>query len=54
MAGKKSPQLNLLFGTIDSRYQGMGVNVLMAIKMIESARKAGKKLQIPTLSLKQP
>jgi hypothetical protein len=51
LAGKKSPQLNLLFGTIDSRYQGMGVNVLMAIKMIESARKAGKKFADSHLEL---
>ena len=43
-AGKKSKQLNLLLGAIDPRYQGKGINVLMGIKMIESAKKAGKKV----------
>ncbi|HPR32281.1 MAG TPA: hypothetical protein PLK12_09305 [Prolixibacteraceae bacterium] len=50
-AGKKSKQLNLLLGTIDPRYQGRGVDVLMAIKMIESARKAGKKVADSHLEL---
>jgi hypothetical protein len=50
-AGKKSQQLNLLLGTIDSRYQGRGVTVLMVIKMIESAKKAGKKVADSHLEL---
>lgn len=41
-AGKKSNQLNLLLGAVDPRYQGRGIDVLMGIKMIESARVEGK------------
>jgi hypothetical protein len=41
-AGKKSKQLNLLLGAIDPRYQGRGLDVMMGIKMIESAKKEGK------------
>jgi len=31
-----------LLGAVDPRYQGRGIDVLMGIKMIESARKEGK------------
>jgi hypothetical protein len=41
-SGKKSNQLNLLLGGIDPRYQGRGLDVMMGIKMLESARAAGK------------
>ena len=41
-AGKKSQQLNLMLGAIDPRYQGRGLDVMMGIKLIESAKKAGK------------
>ncbi len=41
-AGKKSKQLNLMLGAIDPRYQGRGLDVMMGIKLIESAKKAGK------------
>ena len=41
-AGKKSKQLNLLLGAVDPRYQGRGMDVLMGIKMIESAKAQGK------------
>ncbi len=41
-AGKKSKQLNLLLGGIDPDYQGRGLDVMMGIKLIESAKKAGK------------
>lgn len=41
-AGKKSSQLNLMLGAIDPRYQGRGLDVMMGIKLIESAKKAGK------------
>ncbi|MCF8358747.1 MAG: hypothetical protein K9H26_08325 [Prolixibacteraceae bacterium] len=51
MAGKKSPQLNLLLGAVDPRYQGRGVTVLMGIKLIESAKKAGKKVADSHLEL---
>lgn len=41
-AGKKSKQLNLLLGAIDPSYQGRGLDVIMGIKLLESARAAGK------------
>jgi len=41
-AGKKSKQLNLLLGAIHPDYQGKGLDVIMGMKMLESARKAGK------------
>jgi ribosomal protein S18 acetylase RimI-like enzyme len=41
-AGRKSKQLNLLLGGIDPEYQGRGLDVMMGIKLIESAKKAGK------------
>jgi hypothetical protein len=41
-AGKRSPQLNLLLGAIHPDYQGRGLDVIMGIKMLESARQAGK------------
>lgn len=41
-AGKKSNQLNLLLGAIDPCYQGRGLDVMMGIKLMESAKKEGK------------
>lgn len=41
-AGRKSKQLNLLLGAVDPCYQGRGLEVLMGIKMIESAKAKGK------------
>lgn len=41
-AGKKSKQLNLLLGAVDSKYQSRGLDVMMGIKLIESAKKEGK------------
>ncbi|HSO85367.1 MAG TPA: hypothetical protein VLQ91_02360 [Draconibacterium sp.] len=41
-AGRKSKQLNLLLGGIAPEYQGKGLDVMMGIKLIESAKKAGK------------
>lgn len=41
-SAKKSNQLNLMLGGIDPAYQGRGLDVMMGIKMIESAKKAGK------------
>ncbi|MFW5755624.1 MAG: hypothetical protein ACOCWK_03415 [Tangfeifania sp.] len=37
-AYKKSRQLNLLLGAVDPKYQGKGLDAIMAIKMIESAK----------------
>ena len=41
-SGRKSKQLNLLLGGIAPEYQGRGLDVMMGIKLIESAKKAGK------------
>ncbi len=42
LSARKSKQLNLLLGGIDPRYQGRGLDVMMGIKMLESAKAAGK------------
>jgi len=41
-AGKKSNQLNLLLGAVDPDHRGRGLDVMMGIKMLESAKQAGK------------
>ena len=41
-AGKKSNQLNLLLGAVDPAYQGRGLDVMMGIKLLESAKAEGK------------
>lgn len=41
-AGRKSKQLNLLLGAIDPAYRGKGLDVLMGVKMLESAKALGK------------
>ncbi len=41
-SGKKSKQLNLMLGAVDPRYQGRGLEIIMGIKMLESAKKEGK------------
>jgi hypothetical protein len=41
-AGRKSKQLNLLLGAIDPDFRGRGLDVVMGIKMLESARTFGK------------
>lgn len=50
-AGRKSSQLNLLLGGIDPRYQGRGIDVMMGMKLLESAKKAGKKVMDSHLEL---
>jgi GNAT superfamily N-acetyltransferase len=42
LAARKSKQLNLLLGAIAPDYRGRGLDVMMGIKMLESARKKGK------------
>ena len=51
MAGKKSTQLNLLLGAIHPDYQGRGLDMLMGARLIESARKNGKKVMDSHLEL---
>ena len=41
-AGKRSDQLNLLLGAIHPDYQGKGLDVIMGIRLLASARKLGK------------
>lgn len=41
-AGKKSKQLNLLLGAVEPKFQGRGLDVMMGIKLLESAKQAGK------------
>jgi len=41
-SSRKTNRLVLLLGSIDPRYQGRGIDVVMGIKMLESAKKYGK------------
>ncbi len=41
-AAKKTKQLNLLLGAIRPDYQGRGLDILMGVKLLESARETGK------------
>jgi len=41
-SARKSKQLNLLLGGVDPAYRGKGLDVLMGVKMIESATAQGK------------
>ncbi len=50
-AGKKSKQLNLLLGGIAPEHQGRGLDVMMGIKLLESARNAGKVIMDSHLEL---
>ena len=40
-AGKKTKQLDLLLGAVKEKYRGQGLDVLMGVKMLTSAREAG-------------
>ncbi len=40
-AAKKTKQLDLMLGAVKDKYRGMGLDVMMGVKMIESALKAG-------------
>ncbi|HEX7410919.1 MAG TPA: hypothetical protein VF298_02140 [Bacteroidales bacterium] len=41
-AAKKSHQLNLLLGAIDPHFQGQGLDVLLGMSLIKSAKESGK------------
>jgi len=43
-SAKKTKQLDLLLGAIKPKYRGHGLDVLMGVKMIESARQAGMEM----------
>jgi hypothetical protein len=40
-AAKKTKQLDLMLGAVKDRFRGMGLDVMMGVKMIEAALKAG-------------
>jgi hypothetical protein len=40
-AAKKTKQLDLLLGAVKEKYRGMGLDVMMGVKMIQSAQAAG-------------
>lgn len=42
-SGKKSHRIVALLGAIDEQYRGRGLDVMMALKILESAREEGKK-----------
>jgi hypothetical protein len=50
-AGRRSKQLNLLLGGISPECQGRGLDVMMGIKLIESAKKEGKTVMDSHLEL---
>jgi len=41
-AARKSKQLNLLLGGIDPAYRGKGLDVMMGVRMMETATELGK------------
>lgn len=43
-AAKKTKQLDLLLGAIKEEYRGMGLDVMMGVKMIRSAQEAGMEI----------
>lgn len=43
-AAKKTKQLDLLLGAIKEKYRGMGLDVMMGVKMIRSAQEAGMEI----------
>lgn len=43
-AAKKTRQLDLLLGAIKEKYRGMGLDVMMGVKMIQSAQEAGMEI----------
>jgi len=43
-AAKKTKQLDLLLGAIKEKYRGLGLDVMMGVKMLESARQAGHEI----------
>jgi hypothetical protein len=42
-SGKKSPRMVAMLGAIDEQYRGRGLDVMMALKILESGRLEGKK-----------
>jgi hypothetical protein len=43
-AAKKTKQLDLLLGAIKDKYRGLGLDVLMGVRMIMTAREAGMEM----------
>jgi hypothetical protein len=40
-AAKKTKQLDLLLGAVKEKYRGLGLDVMMGVKMIQAAQEAG-------------
>lgn len=43
-AAKKTKQLDLLLGAVKEKYRGLGLDVMMGVKMLESAQQAGHEI----------
>jgi predicted GNAT family acetyltransferase len=43
-AAKKTKQLDLLLGAVKDKYRGMGLDAMMGVKMLMSAKEAGMKI----------
>ena len=43
-SGRRSNQLNLMLGAVEERYRGRGLDVMMALKLLKSARERGKEV----------
>ena len=43
-SGKKTKQLNLLLGAVKEKYRNHGIDILMAVKLMESAKNKGMEL----------
>jgi hypothetical protein len=43
-AAKKTKQLDLLLGAVKEPYRGQGLDVMMGVKVLESASKAGMEM----------
>ncbi|MFO7616906.1 MAG: hypothetical protein R6V75_06615 [Bacteroidales bacterium] len=43
-AGRRSKQITMLLGAIDDPYRGRGLDVMMALRLFESARREGKRI----------
>lgn len=50
-AARKTKQVNLLLGAIDPRYQGVGLDVWMGLRMVRSVRETGKTVMDSHLEL---
>ena len=50
---RSSTQLDLLLGAVDTRHRGKGLNVMMGVALMESARRLGMKTMDSHLILEE-